>query len=145
MILGVDTDAMIHWLMAGTPHHADTRKFLEREVSEHGNSLGITSQVLFEFLHVATDPKRFENPLTVEGAIQLLRRVWNGKEVVRVQQTPAVLLRTLDLMESLRLGRKRILDTALAATFEAAGVKRIVTLNRRDFQVFPFLEVVSPV
>ena len=145
MIVGVDTDAIVHWLMEGAPHHADTRKFVEREISEHGNSLGITSQVLYEFLHVSTDPKRFENPLTVNGAVQLLRRLWNGKEIVRVQQTPAVFSRTLELMENLRLGRKRILDAALAATFEAAGIKKIVTLNTKDFQVFGFLEAVSPV
>lgn len=42
-------------------------------------------------------------------------------------------------------GRKRILDTALAATLEAAGVSRLATLNGRDSQVFGFLEIVDPV
>ncbi|TLD68159.1 hypothetical protein FEM03_24100 [Phragmitibacter flavus] len=32
-------------------------------------------------------------------------------------------------------GRKRLLDTRLAATFHSAGVKRIVTTNERDFKV----------
>jgi hypothetical protein len=47
-------------------------------------------------------------------------------------------------MERFRLGRKRILDTALAATVEMAGVSRLATLNARDFALFPFLELVDP-
>ena len=46
-------------------------------------------------------------------------------------------------MESLRLVRKRILDTALAATLESAKVRRLATLNPGDFKAFPFLEIVE--
>lgn len=145
MILGVDTDALVHWLMSGARHHADTRRFFDREVSVSGARLGITSQVLCEVLHVTTDPNRFENPLTVNGGIRLLRELWESTDVVRIEQPPAVVARVLELMETLRLGRKRILDTALAATLEAAGIEKIVTLNVKDFRVFPFLEAVSPV
>lgn len=41
-------------------------------------------------------------------------------------------------------GRKRVLDTVLAATLESAGVSRLATFNVDDFSVFGFLEVVSP-
>ena len=49
-----------------------------------------------------------------------------------------------DLLTRFRLGRKRILDTALAATMEAAGIKKLATLNKKDFEVFPFLELIVP-
>lgn len=32
----------------------------------------------------------------------------------------------------------QVLDTALAATLEEAGVRRLATFNRRDFEVFAF-------
>lgn len=48
------------------------------------------------------------------------------------------------LLREHRLGRKRILDTALAAALEAGGVRRLATYNVRDYQCFPFLEPVSP-
>lgn len=41
-----------------------------------------------------------------------------------------------------QLGRKRLLDTMLAATFHNAGVKRIVTNKDRDFRVFEAFEIV---
>ena len=80
----------------------------------------------------------------MEQAGRLAREVWDAREVVRLLPAPAVFHRTLDLLKSLRLGRKRILDTALAATLEAAGVRTLATLNARDYEVFTFLELVVP-
>ena len=37
-----------------------------------------------------------------------------------------------------------VLDLALAATLECAGVSRLATFNGRDFAVFDFLEVIEP-
>jgi hypothetical protein len=34
-----------------------------------------------------------------------------------------------------RLGRKRLLDTMLAATFRSAGISSILTCDRTDFEV----------
>ena len=42
------------------------------------------------------------------------------------------------------LGRKRILDTMLAATYFAGGVDAIVTSNPDDFAVFKEMKVVMP-
>jgi predicted nucleic acid-binding protein len=52
--------------------------------------------------------------------------------------------RVIQLMRRWRLGRRRVLDTVLAATLESAGVSRLATFNVDDFSVFGFLEVVSP-
>lgn len=143
MILGIDTDVLTAWAMQGHPRHFAARRLFQEESRNQGNLLGLAPQVVQEFLHVATDPRRFEKPLAFQDAIRVARRLWEGSEVARLIPTPDVLPRTLDLMESFDLGRKRILDTALAATFESAGVRRIATLNPGDFAIFPFLEVVQ--
>lgn len=39
-------------------------------------------------------------------------------------------------MEEFRLGRKRILDTYLAATYHEKGIRRIATGNAADFALF---------
>ncbi|MDA2925086.1 PIN domain-containing protein [Acidobacteria bacterium AH-259-L09] len=145
MIVGIDTDVLVHWAMDGARHHRVVRRFFEAEVRERSSQLGLTSQVIFEFLHVCTDARRFEHPLSMEAALHVVRELWDGPEVVRILPAPIVVHRTVELLEQLRLGRKRILDTALAATLEAAGVACLATFNREDFQVFPFLEVITPV
>ncbi len=143
MILGIDTDVLINWVMEGTAHHLATRRLLAREV-EQNRRWGVTPQVLYEFIHICTDPRRFENPLSMEQAISWSRAIWDDKDVVRLLPSATVLHRVLELMKASRLGRKRILDTALAATLESAGVKKVATLNAKDFDVFPFLETVVP-
>jgi predicted nucleic acid-binding protein len=144
VILGVDTDILVTWVMKGAPLHAAVRQLLDVEVRERGSLLGLTPQVVHEFLHVATDPRRFESPLSLPEALRICRSLGEAMEVHWILPAPEVLPRTLDLMEKLRLGRKRILDTALATTLESAGVHRLATLNSRDFEVFPFLELVGP-
>jgi len=143
-ILGLDTDVLVHWTMAGAPHHRAVRELLDRE-SRGGRRLAITQQTLNEHLHVVTDPRRFEHPLPMAEALRHSRELWHSEDVVRILPTEEVHDRVCELMERYRLGRKRILDTALAATLEVAGVGSLATLNGRDFEIFPFLEVVDPV
>jgi hypothetical protein len=47
-------------------------------------------------------------------------------------------------MRQFNLGRKRILDTHLAAVLHTAGVRRLLTSNPADFAVFGVLETVVP-
>lgn len=143
-ILALDTDVLVHWAMAGAPHHRAVRKYLEREVRQGGWRLGITQQTLNELIHVVTDSRRFENPLPMKEALRMSRELWHGEDVERLLPTVEVHDRVCELMERFKLGRKRILDTALAATVEMAGVSRLATLNARDFALFPFLELVDP-
>jgi hypothetical protein len=39
-------------------------------------------------------------------------------------------------MRKYRLGRKRVLDTELAAAYSVAGITELLTLNEADFRVF---------
>lgn len=141
MILGVDTDVLVAWAMRGHPRHFAARRLFQEETRARGNLLGLAPQVVQEFLHVASDARRFENPLPFQEGIRIAKALWNAREVARIVPSSEVMLRTLELMETFGLGRKRILDTAFAATLEAADVRRLATFNPSDFTIFPFLEV----
>ena len=145
MILALDTDVLVHWLMSGTDNHPRARRLIDGHLaqSEHG-TLGLTRQVLHEFIHVTTDSRRFENPMSMKEAIRAARTLWDGLEVTRLQSDSKTLHRTLELLEIYRLGRKRILDTSLAATLESCGVSKLATFNGKDFGAFGFIEVVEP-
>lgn len=144
MIVALDTDVLVHWTMQGTPRHAAVSKWVRRHLRTRGNALALTPQTLHELIHVCTDPRRFERPMSMAEALERSRALWDAREVVRVLPGPTVLHRTLELLGKFRLGRKRILDTVLAATLEAADVHHLATLNAADFAIFPFLEVVTP-
>jgi hypothetical protein len=49
-----------------------------------------------------------------------------------------------EFLHIFKLGRKRILDTHLAAIFHLAGIKRFITSNPSDFEVFKVFEFVAP-
>lgn len=143
MILALDTDVLVGWAVSGAATHLKCRKLLRSHIGQRGR-IGLVPQVLFEFVHISTDPKRLKDPLTMDQALALTEQLWNSREAEWLFPGPRILPRTVELMHSLHLGRKRILDTALAATLEEAGVARLATFNRKDFQCFPFLVTVSP-
>lgn len=141
-VLALDTDVLVGWLHEESEHHAASRRLIERELADGETRLGLTAQVLFELVHVVTDPRRFETPLSMDEAVDLVRELWQSSDADRIAAPPRVLPRTLELLQEHRLGRKRILDTALAATLETAGIRRLATWNPGDYTVFGFLETV---
>jgi hypothetical protein len=54
-------------------------------------------------------------------------------------------LQFLDWLEYFQLGRKRLLDTLLAATYRHGGVRSLLTTNPpRDFGVFECFDLITP-
>ena len=144
MSLGIDTDVLVSWAMRGAPHHDAARRLFETEIETREVSVALTPQVFFEFIHVVTDPRRFERPMQMNEAVSVARDFWDAPDTIRVLPGPSMLHQVFELLQSLRLGRKRILDTALAVTLSQAGVRRLATFNGRDYEIFAFLEVVDP-
>lgn len=144
MSIALDTDVLIPWLIRSSTRHEEASAFVAAEISRDGGRIAIAPQVCWEFLQVVTDVRRFEQPCSMEAASTLVRAVWNARETERLPAGADVVPRVLDLLREHRLGRKRILDTALAASIEAGGVRRLATYNVRDYQCFTFLDPVSP-
>jgi predicted nucleic acid-binding protein len=144
-MLALDTDVLVAWAMEGAESHGKVRILVEGELARRTGRVVLVERVVEEFLHVVTDGKRFARPFTMGDALDYVQAALNTRDVVCLASGPAVVRRTLELLKSLRLGRKRILDTALAATLEASNVRRLATFNRADFEIFDFIDVVNPV
>ncbi len=50
----------------------------------------------------------------------------------------------LDWLAQFSLGRKRLLDTLLAATYRQAGIQSLLTTNPADFGVFAVFTCITP-
>ncbi|HLE36204.1 MAG TPA: hypothetical protein VI699_03555 [Candidatus Acidoferrales bacterium] len=72
----------------------------------------------------------------MEQAIRRAEIWWNAAEVDQVFPTAESTRLFLDWLEEHKLGRKRLLDTMLAATLQTGGVTSLLTLNQKDFTVF---------
>ena len=132
-MIGIDTSFLVAFELAEHPKHDLARTFaLER----YKEGFALAPQVLTEFLHIVTDERRFQNPLSMPAAVTLAER-W--RDAVEVCLTPAgqeACTVFTSLLSEYRLGRKRLLDTMLAATYLAAEVRIVVTLDARDFARF---------
>lgn len=137
-MIGADTTFLVQLELAELPGHQVAHALLQREVIQPRVPLALAPQVLAEFIHVVTDPRRFQKPLTIAEAIAKARFWWNAAEVQHVFPGSESTGLFLDWMQRHQLGRKRILDTQLAANLWASGVRQLLTANPGDFQVFGF-------
>ena len=143
MTHGFDTGFLVAAEVQGHPEHEAARARLA-EMRRIGDRFALAPQVLAEFVHVVTDPKRFTEPLTMEAAIERAEVWWNSPEVETLAPEGEAVRQFFVWMRAFRLGRKRILDTLLATTFREAGITSILTTNARDFAVLGGFVCLTP-
>jgi predicted nucleic acid-binding protein len=106
--------------------------------------IAIAPQVLAELIHVATDSRRLAQPLTLSVARALAEQWWTAREVVGVFPDDVATRLFLAWLQQFSLGRKRLLDTLLAATYHQAGIRSLLTTNAGDFAVFGTFNCITP-
>jgi predicted nucleic acid-binding protein len=143
MTHGIDTGFLVAVEVAEHPAHQSARRIL-KELRAAGHLFGLAPQVLAEFIHVVTDPKRFSQPLDMETALSRADLWWNSPEVTPLPSAGSAVRHFFDWMRLHRLGRKRILDTLLAASFREACIHSILTTNERDFTVLGGFQCIVP-
>lgn len=143
MIHAIDTSFLVAAEVAEHAQHAAARRTLAVLI-RNGDQIAITPQVLAEFIHVVTDPRRFGNPVSIDEARRIASQWWTASEVQHVLPTDASTQQFLAWLQRFLLGRKRLLDTLLAATYHKAGIRSILTTNPSDFEVFGVFDCGTP-
>jgi predicted nucleic-acid-binding protein len=64
-MIGIDTTFLVHLEIVDLPIHSTASQVFAREVTAHGTIVALAPQVLAEFIHVVTDPRRFQRPLSM--------------------------------------------------------------------------------
>jgi predicted nucleic acid-binding protein len=143
MIHGLDTGFLVAAEVAAHAEHSSARRTLARLVAA-GDRIAIAPQVLVEFIHIVTDPRRFAHPLSMDEARNIAEQWWTAAEVDRVFPNDAATRQFLAWLEQFSLGRKRLLDTLLAATYHQAGIQSLLTTNAADFGALGVFDCVMP-
>ena len=137
---GFDSSFLIALSLRTHEHHDFVRHAFDKCLAA-GDRMVLTPDVLAEFIHVACDPRRFAEPLTLRDALAAGRYWWEAEETEQLHPSPKSIALFFGWMTRHRLGRKRILDTMLAATLHGAGVTSLLTLNPDDFRIFACFEL----
>jgi len=132
---GFDTSFLVAAEVAEHPEHDGAWRRI-RELKAQGSRFALTAAVLAEFVHIVTDGRRFKIPLTMPQALAEARAWSEASDVEQVPPDDDAVQWFLAAMARYQLGRKRVLDTMLAATYRSAGVTSLLTLNAADFAVF---------
>lgn len=138
---GIDTCFLVDLEVRESPRHEGARAVFE-EWKEHKNEvLAVYDHVFLEFAHILSDPKRFERPLSMDAALARAH-FWMRLERVRVVSSTVSSFEQARLwMTAFHLGRKRIIDTHLAAAYREAGARTLITTNADDFRLFDAFEL----
>ena len=142
MTYGIDTDFLVAVEIRDHPFHKPADALMNRLLSD-GHDFALAPQTLAEFIHVVTDGKRMPIPLTMSEAISRAEHWWQAAEVTRIFPEGQAVTDFLQWLTRHHLGRKRLLDTLLAASFKQAGIRCIITNNERDFRIFGCFEIVG--
>ena len=142
-MMGLDTTFLVQIEIQEAEAHGVALEVLRGNILGRDREAALAPQVLSEFVHVVTDARRFERPLSMTQALAKANFWWSAKEIERIFPQEQAVARFLAWMEEHGLGRKRLLDTLLAATYYESGITRIVTSNARDYQVFGVFEVIE--
>src|SRR5438105_5520282 len=116
MIHGLDTGFLVAAEVVEHAEHVAARSTLARLLAT-GDLIAIAPQVLAEFIHIVTDPRRFAHPLDMAAARRLAEQWWTARQVVHVFPDDAATGQFLGWIQQFSLGRKRLLDTLLATTY----------------------------
>lgn len=143
MIHGLDTSFLVALELAEHSDNVAAKATFARLVAQN-DQFALAPQVLAEFLHVATDARRLITPLTMTEAHRLAEQWWTAIEVKQIFPDDAATRLFLKWIDQYSLGRKRLIDTLLAATFRIDGISSILTLNPSDFAVFGGFTCIIP-
>ena len=66
---GIDTTSLVRLEVIELPEHAGARQLLGQQLLEPSPVLLLAPQVLCEFVHIVTDPRRFQVPLSMDEAV----------------------------------------------------------------------------
>jgi predicted nucleic acid-binding protein len=142
--IGVDTNVLVYAHMPAMPEHATVRARLHALLRSDDVELCTSSLVLHELVHVITDARRFDPPVSMPEALATARLYVGRRNVECLPVHEDAIRRALDLLEEHGLGRKRVADTLFAATLLTHGVTHLLTCNVSDYALFDELTLEDP-
>lgn len=132
----VDVNVLLYAFRDAAPDHTSYRSWLESAVTAE-EPLGISDLVLSSFVRIATHPRVFDPPATVDEAFAFASAIRSARNAVTIDPGP----RHWTLFEELcRTGDARgnlVTDAYLAALAVESGSELVTT--DRDFARFPGL------
>lgn len=136
-----DINLLLYAHIDGFPEHARARRWWETLLNG-GDPIGVPLLSVFGFLRIATNPRSFSEPMTVEAAIETVER-WLARDDVQLLHPGRRHLGiAFDLLRQLGTAANLTTDVQLAAL----AIEHQAELHSADvdFARFPGLQWINP-
>ena len=143
MIKCIGTTVLLHAVDKQSPLHSRAVELLQ-QAERHEWMSCVCYQSLARLTKIACDPLRCKNPLKVSDMQHALDQILKRPVPVVLYPDETILRRTLKLMAKYPAQRGRFIETHIAATALAHGVKNIVTADTAGFIAIREIEVENP-
>jgi len=140
---GLDCNILVQLALADHPRYGATVSALKSVLSQD-ETLYCPTPVITEFLHIVSDPRRFDPPLAELQAAAWMEEFLSKPRVKLLPSSDASIRLMLRWLSQFGLGRKRIIDTHIAAILHTNGINRILTSDSRGFITYGVFEIITP-
>ncbi len=136
-----DVNLLLYAYDADSPHHRAAAAWWERCLNGT-EPVGLPQVVLFGFLRLATSPRVYVAPMTVEQAADCVEEWTSRPHVVEADGGPDLVRNAITLLRQARTAGNLVTDAQIAAI----TIEHQATLftNDSDFSRFRGLKTVNP-
>jgi predicted nucleic acid-binding protein len=143
MMIGIDTNILLHSLNPASECHASAVEFLGEIFGKTRPAVAVTDYVLVELYVHLRNPAIMARPLSAKAARDLVTSYWRIPNVMRIENS-SIMDEVWELAGTKDFARRRIFDARLALTLRSEGVTHFATANVKDFQGWGFEKVWNP-
>lgn len=140
---GIDTCFLIDLYWEDSPRHAAAVALFKQLADSSSEELAIYYNCFNEFVHVITDARRFENPLSMSEALSVVDEWCELERVHILYPDDDSFTRAVTSLTMYKLGRNRINDTQMASCYIRNAVFSLVTANPKDFAMFGMFALID--
>lgn len=142
--IAIDTNFLVDLDITVSPRHEKVLSILN-DLGKSKSEIYVTADALLEYVHVVTDAKRFQNPFSVDMALERVNNINNHPHFTILYSDQDDFNLCMQWLKNHHLGRKRLTDTMMAATYFNNGVTELWTANAKDFEIFDCFDIKSTV
>lgn len=138
----LDTNVLLYAVNRVSPHHGAAKALMENLI-DNSASWALTWPIAYEFLRVATHPRVFPQPLSLDRAMECLVGYpeWPEARVLTETEDHQALMASCR-KEIPRLRGNLLNDFHTAVLMREHGVREILTFDQ-DFKAFPWVRMRS--
>jgi toxin-antitoxin system PIN domain toxin len=136
-----DVNLLVYAHVSGFAEHAKARRWWEHLMNAP-TPVGLAAPALYGFIRVATNPRMFDRPMTVDQAVARVERWLSRRHVSFLLPGPRHLEIAFRLLRGLGVAGNLTTDAQLAAL--AIEQQAELHSNDADFARFPQLRWVNP-